>query len=75
MAMDQILTGPRAPRPSESATATARHVCAAGAGNWSVPSALASGTRSRKHSTLTSVPTKMPANCAMNCLRGCAPSR
>ena len=32
MTIDHVLTGPRAPRPSESATATARHVCAAGAG-------------------------------------------
>ena len=40
-----------------------------------VPSAEASGTRTRKHSTVTTVPTKMPENWARNCLKGCAPSR
>ena len=61
--------------PCESATATARQVWAAGAGNWSEPRTDASGTSSRNASTLTRVPTKMPANCARNCWRGWAPSR
>ena len=45
MTMDQIFTAPSERTPCESADATARHVCAAGAGNWSVPSTFALGTR------------------------------
>src|SRR5215813_514174 len=55
--------------------ATADQVWAAGAGNWSVPSTFASGTRTANVSTVTTVPTKMPENWAINCCRGFAPSR
>src|SRR5947207_7576203 len=62
-------------RPWPSAMATADQVWAAGAGNWSVPSTCAFGTRTANVSTLTTVPTKMPENWARNCCRGFAPSR
>src|SRR5206468_12697076 len=54
------LTGSSEDRPWPSAMATADQVWAAGAGNWSVPSTSASGTRTANVSTLTTVPTKMP---------------
>ncbi len=73
--IDHTFIGSQDVRPSAIASATAFQVWAAGAGNWSVPSTEASGTSTRKESTVTSVPTKMPANCARNCLRGLAPSR
>ncbi len=37
MTMDQTLTGASASSPLLNALATAAHVSAAGAGNWSVP--------------------------------------
>src|SRR6516225_380522 len=54
-------------RPCPSAMATADQVWAAGAGNWSVPSTCALGTRTANVSTVTTVPTKMPENWARNC--------
>ena len=59
----------------QATSETAAQVCAAGAGNWSLPITSGLFTISVKANTLMSVPIKMPANCAMNCLRGCAPSR
>ncbi len=48
MTMDQIFTGCRFESPRAMASATPFQVCAAGAGNWSVPSTEASGTSTLK---------------------------
>src|SRR5262249_49600356 len=73
--MSQSLMGSSADKPLLSAIATADQVWAAGAGNWSVPSAWALGTSAANVNTVTTVPTKMPANWARNCCRGWAPSK